>query len=75
MEVATGCAVWYHRGKPVVPIRGGLVRQSRATPQVLLSTDQTLSALEIVRHVMASGQVDVTVEASRVPLGMGTQRQ
>ena len=77
IEWATGWAGWDHVGKSVVPSRGVLIRkgQGGAKTHAWLCPDRTLSALEIVRHVMARWQVDVTCEASRVHLGVGTLRQ
>ena len=67
----------YHAGKPVVPIRGVLIREGQggAKTHALLCTDQTLSALKMVRRGMARWQVEVTFEESRAHLGVGTPRQ
>ena len=77
IEVASDTAVWFHSGKPVVPIRWVLIRdpQGKFDIQALLSTDLTLSALEIVTDFVQRWQLEVTFEESRAHLGMETQRQ
>jgi hypothetical protein len=61
----------------VVPIRWVLIRdpQGKFDTQALLSTDLTLSALEIVTDFVQRWQLEVTFEESRAHLGMETQRQ
>lgn len=77
IEVVSNTAVWFHSGKPVVPIRWVLIRdpQGKFDTQALLSTDLTLSALEIVTDFVQRWQLEVTFEESRAHLGMETQRQ
>ena len=52
LELATGTAVWYHSGKPLVAIRWVLARdpKGRCEPQAFLSTDLTLCAHQIVTY-------------------------
>jgi hypothetical protein len=52
LQLATGTAVWYSRGKPPVAIRWVLVRdpKKRFEPQALLSTDLTLAARQILTY-------------------------
>ena len=75
--MATQTAVWYHAGKPVVPIRWVLIRdpQGKFETQALLSTDLMLAALEIVADFVQRWQVEVTFAVARAHLGMETQRQ
>jgi len=77
VELASGTAVWYHSGKPVVPIRWVLIRdvQGKFEPQALLSTAQSLSAQQIVEWFVMRWQLEVTFEESRAHLGVETQRQ
>jgi hypothetical protein len=77
VELASGTAVWYHPGKPVVPLRWVLLRdpQGEFTPQALLSTDVTNSPQQIVEWFVQRWQVEVTYEEARAHLGVETQRQ
>lgn len=77
VEVTTGTAVWYHSGMPPVAIRWVLVRDplGKLSPKGFLSTDQTLSALEILSFFVRRWRVEVTFEEVRRHLGVETQRQ
>jgi DDE superfamily endonuclease len=77
VDLASGTAVWYHGGKPVVPLRWVLIRdvQGKFEPQALLSTDQSLSAQQIVEWFVLRWQLEVTFEETRAHLGVETQRQ
>jgi hypothetical protein len=77
IRVATGTAVWYHSGMPVVPIRWVLITDpaGKFAPQALVSTDMTLSACQIVEWFVLRWQVEVTFEEARAHLGIETQRQ
>jgi len=77
VELATGTAVWYHTGKPGVPIRWVLIRDPLGTfeTQALLSTDQSNAATQIVEWFVLRWQVEVTFEEARAHLGVETQRQ
>lgn len=77
VELASDTAVWYHSGKPVVPIRWVLIRDPQGTfePQALLSTDQTAGASQIVEWFVLRWQLEVTFEEARAHLGVETQRQ
>src|SRR5437763_12963922 len=61
VELASGTAVWYHPGKPVVPLRWVLLRdpQGEFTPQALLSTDVTNAPQQIVEWFVQRWQVEV----------------
>jgi len=50
VKIATGTAVWYHSGTPVVPLRWVLIADplGKFVPQALLSTNVTLTAQQIV---------------------------
>jgi hypothetical protein len=77
VELASGTAVWYHPGKPVVPLRWVLIRdpQGEFLPQALLCTDTTVSPQQIVEWFVLRWQVEVTYEEARAHLGVETQRQ
>lgn len=77
VELASGTAVWYHSGLPVVPLRWVLIRdvQGKFDPQALLSTDLSLSAQQIVEWFVWRWQLSVTFEEARAHLGVETQRQ
>src|SRR6266496_5043908 len=77
IDLASGTAVWYHGGLPVVPIRWVLIRDPKAKfePQALLSTDLTVSAQQIVEWFVLRWQLEVTFEEARAHLGVETQRQ
>jgi hypothetical protein len=77
MQLATGTAVWYHSGKPVVPLRWVLVRdpQGKLDPMALLATDPQLTAQDIVTYFVRRWSVEVTFEEVRAHLGVETQRQ
>jgi len=77
MEWASAMAVWFHYGKPVVPIRWVLVRDplGEYEPTCLLCTDQTVAPLQIVEWFVMRWQVEVTYEEARRHLGVETPRQ
>jgi len=77
LDLASGTAVWYHSGLPVVPIRWVLIRDplGKFAPQALLSTDLTLAAQQIVEWFVLRWQLEVTFEEARAHLGVETQRQ
>jgi hypothetical protein len=77
MRLATGTAVWYHSGKPVVPLRWVLLQdpEEKLAPMALLSTDRELSAQMIVTYFVRRWSIEVTFEEVRAHLGVETQRQ
>lgn len=77
MELASATAVWYHTGKPPVPIRWVLIRDPQGEYETvcLLCTDQTIASLQIVEWFVRRWQVEVTFEEARRHLGIETQRQ
>ena len=77
VEVTWDTAVWYHAGKPVVPIRWVVIRDAEGgfEPQALLSTDLDLSPKDIVVSFVRRWQMEVTFEEARAHLGLETQRQ
>src|SRR5262245_48547087 len=77
IELTSDTAVWYHRGRRIIPLRWVLVRDPRGRfePQALLSTDATLTPAGIVQYFVRRWQVEVTFEEARRHLGLETQRQ
>jgi hypothetical protein len=77
LEVATGTAVWYHPGMPVVPLRWVLVRDPDGDldPKGFLSTDREANPTDILRWFVRRWSVEVTFAEVRRHLGMETQRQ
>ena len=77
LEIATGTAVWYHAGMPVVPLRWILVRDPDGTldPKAFLCTDLHLNPVEILTYFVRRWQVEVTFAEVRRHLGVETQRQ
>jgi hypothetical protein len=77
VELASGIAVWYHSGMPIVPLRWVLIRDplGKFEAQALLSTNQTVTAQQIVEWFVLRWQLEVTFEEARAHLGIETQRQ
>lgn len=77
IDVASGTAVWYHSGEPLVPLRWVLIRDplGRFDPQALLCTDQGLGVQQIVEWFVLRWQLEVTFHEARTHLGIETQRQ
>ena len=77
MEIATGIALWYRAGKPVVPLRWLLIRDplGRYDPMALLCTHLTYSPEQILQWFVHRWSMEVTFEESRAHLGVETQRQ
>lgn len=77
LDVATGTALWYHSGMPVVPLRWVLVRDpaGKLESKAFLCTDQQACPLEILAWFVRRWSVEVTFEEVRRHLGVETQRQ
>jgi hypothetical protein len=77
IEYATATAVWYHAGRPVVPVRWVLIRDPAGhfAPVALACTDPRQAAAQIVRWFVQRWQVEVTFAETRRHLGVETQRQ
>jgi len=77
MELASDRAVWFHYGKPPVPIRWVLVRDPLGEYETicLLCTDPQCAPKQIVEWFVRRWQVEVTFEEARRHLGVETQRQ
>jgi DDE superfamily endonuclease len=77
IQVATGTAVWYRVGLPVVPIRWILIRdpQQQFRPQALLSTNLQVAPAQAVQWFVRRWQWEPTFAEVRAKLGVETQRQ
>jgi hypothetical protein len=77
VEIASDTAVWYHPGKPPVPIRWILVRDpaGELEAQAFLSTKIDADPADILQWFVARWQVEVTFQETRAHLGVETQRQ
>jgi hypothetical protein len=77
IEITSQTAVWFHSGKPPLPIRWVIVCNPKKIfkTQVLLCTDIQVSAEQIVGWFVRRWQVEVTFHEVRTHLGVETQRQ
>jgi hypothetical protein len=77
MEIASATALWYHTGKPPVPIRWVLIRDplQHYEPVALLCTNLTYAPEQIIEWFVRRWSIEVTFEESRAHLGLETQRQ
>lgn len=77
VEIASGTAIWYHSGLPIVPIRWLIVKDptGQLKPQAFLATDPAAAPTEILEWFVSRWQVEVTFEETRAHLGLETQRQ
>jgi DDE superfamily endonuclease len=76
IQIATGAAVWYRVGLPVVPIRWVLIRdpQQQFRPQALLCTDAQIAPWQIVQWFVWRWQLETTYAEVRAHLGVETPR-
>lgn len=77
VEIASGTAVWYHAGKPPLPLRWVLIRDPKGAfdPQALLCTTLDATPAQILGWFVQRWQLEVTLEECRAHLGLETQRQ
>jgi hypothetical protein len=77
VEVATGTAIWYRSGMPLVPIRWVIIRdpEGKFESRALLCTDQNADPAQIIGWFVLRWQVEVTFHEVRTHLGVETQRQ
>jgi DDE superfamily endonuclease len=77
VQVATGTAVWYRVGLPVVPLRWILIRdpQQQFRPQALLSTDREVVPGQAIQWFVRRWQMETTWAEVRAKLGVESQRQ
>jgi hypothetical protein len=77
IQVATGTAVWYRVGLPVVPLRWVLIRdpQQPFRTQALLCTDLGVAPAQVVQWFVLRWQLETTYAEVRAHLGVESQRQ
>ena len=77
LETTSQTALWYHSGKPPVPIRWVITRDplGEFDPQGLLCTDLTVDPVQIIEWFVLRWQLEVTFQEVRAHLGVETQRQ
>jgi len=77
IEIVSRTAVWYHSGKPPLPIRWVLIRDPKGKfrSQALLCTDLNVDAVQIVKWFVMRWRLEVTFQEVRTHLGVETQRQ
>lgn len=77
IEITSQTAVWFHSGKPPLPVRWVVVRDPKKIfkTQALLCTDLSVSAEQIIQWFVRRWQVEVTFHEVRTHLGVETQRQ
>lgn len=77
IQITSDTSLWFHYGKPALPIRWVLIRdpQDEFEPLALLSTCQTDEPLWIIQTFISRWCVEVTFEEARRHLGLESQRQ
>jgi len=77
VDIVSDTAVWYHAGKPPLPIRWVLIRDPKGKfkPQALLCTDPQAQPVQILQWFVMRWQLEVTFHEVRTHLGVETQRQ
>jgi hypothetical protein len=77
LEICSDTAVWYHSGRPVLPIRWVLLRDPEGDfePQALLCTDLNRDPHDIIGWFVRRWSLEVTFRETRDHLGVESQRQ
>ena len=77
IEIVSRTAIWYHSGKPPLPIRWVLIRDPKGKfrSQALLCTDLKVDPVQIVKWFVMRWRLEVTFREVRTHLGVETQRQ
>lgn len=77
LELASATALWFHNGKPPVPLRWVLIRDPKGEyqPGALLCTCDAYAPAQIVSWFVRRWCMEVTFEEVRTHLGVETQRQ
>ena len=77
VEICPDIAVWYHRGRPVLPVRWILLRDPEGDfePQALLCTDLNRDPHDIIGWFIRRWSLEVTFRETRDHLGVESQRQ
>jgi DDE superfamily endonuclease len=77
LEICSDTAVWYHSGRPVLPVRWVLLRDPDGDfePQALLCTDLNRDPHDIIGWFVRRWSLEVTFRETRDHLGVESQRQ
>jgi hypothetical protein len=77
VQITSDTAVWYHSGKPMVPIQWVVIRDpdGRFAPQALPATNQRLTPTEILTYFVRRWPMEATFEDAQAHLGIETQRR
>lgn len=77
IEYTSETAIWYHNGKPALPVRWVLVRDPRGRfrTAALFCTDLEAEPWQIIQWFIQRWQLEVTWREVREHLGVETQRQ
>ena len=77
VQITSDTAVWYHSGKPGVPMRWVVIRdpEGRFDPQALLATNPRLAPAPIWTYFVRRWPLETTCEEARAHLDVETQRQ
>jgi DDE superfamily endonuclease len=61
VQITSATAVWYHSGKPVVPIRWVLIRdpEGHFEPHALLTTNQKLTPVQVLTYFIRRWHMEV----------------
>jgi hypothetical protein len=72
----SGPCLWHTPGCAPVPIRGvlGVDPTGKCRPEAFFSTDRALAPQKRVEYDVLRGNLEVTLEEGRRPLGVETQR-
>jgi len=77
LDIASGTALWYHRGHDPVAIRWVLVRcpDGRGQPSAFFCSERDVTPQQIIAWFVGRWNIEVTFEEIRAHLGFETQRQ
>jgi len=77
VAVASDTAIWYHTGRPPVPVRWVLIRdpEGRFATQARRCTDLAATPAQILARFVRRWQLGVTFAGVRRHLGVATRRQ
>jgi hypothetical protein len=77
VQLISDTAVWYHAGKPAVPIRWVVLcdPEGRFAPQALLATNPSLAPAQLLTYCVRRWPLETTVDDARAHWDVETQRQ
>jgi hypothetical protein len=77
IEIVSQTAVWFHGGRPPLPMRWVLIRDPKGKfkTQALLCTDLKRDPVQLIKWFVLRWQIEVTYHEVREHLGVETQRQ